>query len=50
MCCAVLQAFSRMEDITVDDSDVDVEIRRYRDGDDQGYEIFVFERMHGGIG
>ena len=52
----VLRAF--LESITGDDSlglniensDVDGDVRRYRDGDEEGWELFIFERSDGGIG
>jgi hypothetical protein len=36
--------------LNIENSDVDGDVRRYRDGDEEGWELFIFERSDGGIG
>lgn len=36
--------------LNIDDSDIDGDIRRYRQEDEEGWELFIFERSDGGIG
>lgn len=36
--------------LNIEDSDVDGDVRRYRDGAQEGWDIFIYERSDGGIG
>jgi hypothetical protein len=36
--------------LNIEDSDIDGDVRRYRDGDEEGWDVFIFERSDGGIG
>tara|TARA_B100001564_G_C20652695_1_gene677636 strand:- start:1265 stop:2464 length:1200 start_codon:yes stop_codon:yes gene_type:complete len=36
--------------LNISDSDIDGDIRRYRDIDEEGWELYIFERSDGGIG
>ncbi len=36
--------------LNIEDSDVDGDVRRYRDGEEEGWDLFIYERSDGGIG